>query len=111
MNDVDIERMAREMDIGMADIKDALGIPMSEECNASTIGEARVAYHRALGGSEAERAAMEKWEELSLEEVKSASTADEAKEAYDRTPGGSEAEKAAIKKLATFFPAGDSIPA
>jgi hypothetical protein len=95
---VDIERMSRESHIPILFIKSALRISHEtiEECTATTVEETKVAWSASPYGSEARKAALLKWIELST-------TAEEARSAYSVSPGGSELEKAAIRKIATFY--------
>ncbi len=63
-----------------------------------------MAYNNAPSGSEAERAAFEKW--LSF-----CTTLDEAREAYDNVPDGTEAQRAALRKIYDLFPETEEAPA
>jgi len=105
--DVDVEQMAKKTGISKEIIKDYLGLPML--FGVTTAREAKAAYDAAcfIREDEAE-AIMEKWEELSLQEIDEATTIEEVKAAYDNAPYNppfrSEVRIAAVRKLATFFP-------
>ena len=93
----DLEALSKRTGIPVAHFKEALGIPL-ETCHAETIDEAQVAYRKAPHGSETEKAALAKWNALSMKELAAAKTVDEAQIAYRNASHYSEAEKAALVK-------------
>ena len=95
---VDVNDMAKVTGIPSFKIKEALGIPISATCAASTVEEAERACNNAPSGSEAKKVALERWNKLSLKEAVEASTVEEVRKAYNNAPRGSEAEKAALEK-------------
>jgi hypothetical protein len=99
----DLNKVALFIGISVIYLENVLDIP-PEPCDAPTIEKARKEYYAALKGSEKERAALARWEELSMERVEAASNLDEAKEAFSSAIQNGKAEHAAIKKIYEFFP-------
>jgi hypothetical protein len=93
--DFDIEKMSEDTEISIAEIKQALNIPLNGKCEAATFEEARNAYEDAPFDSEAKALAMIRWIEL-------ITTIEEAQEIYLLTPSTSEAETLALKKWEEF---------
>lgn len=95
-----IEKMSVEMGISVVIIKKTLGISHTQESNnnITSIEQARNAYMKATVNSEEAYFAFEKWNELSMEEVRIATTSLEARNAYTRVLSGSKAEYFALKK-------------
>ncbi len=98
----DLEALSQKTGIPIVSFKEALSISL-EPCLATTVDEAKKAYAHTSIGSEAKKAALAKWNELSMKEVNSATTVDEAKKAYNRAPGGSETEEAALRRMHDLF--------
>lgn len=66
---------------------------------ASTVEEVKEVYKKSPGGdNKIRKTALDKWDELSLEEVKKAITVEEVKKVHDKARIGSEARKAALDK-------------
>ena len=123
----DIQRMSKESNIPISQIKSRLGLPLEGICDAATIKEAQLAYKQAPNGSESEDLALEKWMELitTIEQAQEAykstpidswakrlafqkwmkliTTIEQAQEAYKSTSLSSEAEGLTIKKIASFY--------
>ncbi|MBI5766104.1 hypothetical protein HZA71_02635, partial [Candidatus Falkowbacteria bacterium] len=56
----------------------------------------------ASSGSEAQKLALEKWQQLSLAQAQTATTPEQARWAYRTAPSGSEAQKLAMEKWLSF---------
>ena len=99
--ELDPEQLARTLNLPKEKILWALGKdPYLEMAQTATTPEqAREAFNEAPSGSEAQKLALEKWQELSLVKVQAATTLEQAWEAYDGALSGSEAQKLAIIKM------------
>lgn len=93
-----LERLSELTGIPCAHFKIALGQKLSFTCDAKTIEEARHAHGVAYPRSEAEAAAFERWQELSLIEIENAKTLEEIKSAYERAPDGGVVKDLALRK-------------
>src|SRR3989344_1749592 len=69
---------------------------------ATTPEEVQGVYRNAPGGSEVEKAAREKLEEILTPRLAAATTFEEVRGVYEDAPYGSEVQKAAKKKLGTM---------
>ena len=131
--DVDIERMSKETNILLTEIKEALGIPIvsidtsdfeelrsiyrkspigSERRKAvllkmallfSTFEEIIEVYYKSSEGSEERKVALLKWGQFSVKEIENATNLKEAIDAYHRAPNNSEEKKKGIRRISTFF--------
>lgn len=85
-------------------IREIVGLPFTEECPATTVEEAQEYFDRASCGSQAEKVAELKWDQLSLEEVEKATTPEQVLKAFEEAPNNQKAAIAAIKKLYELTP-------
>ena len=92
------EELSKKTGISVWEFEVATGRPLIK-CAADTVEEAIEAYIGACSDSEAEAAALSKWDELTLKEVAAADTVEEAIEAYHGACSDSEAETAALIKI------------
>lgn len=95
------ERVSQKTGIPVDEIKEAFGISVTDEDieKITTVKKAEEVYDDIPDGSEAEKKAMDKWEQLSSEEVEAATTIEEVEEVYYRAPEGSEVQEKAIIKI------------
>ncbi len=92
-----IAKISEKTGIPEKNFREALGIP-PEPCSATTIEDVKRAWRRARSGSDAEKSATEKWDELSMEEVNTATTAEQVEKAHKRARNNSAARKVAAEK-------------
>lgn len=91
---IDIVRMSKELSISKCELKKILEIENKSEkcgCLGGTIFQVKAMYAEALSGSDEEQAILERWNELSMIEVKKAKTIQEIRIAHSDSPLESEA--------------------
>lgn len=98
MEEVFLERLSRRTGISLNLFREVCGLVKKETCRASTIREARLMYCQAEHGSNAEISALNRWNTLSLQDVRRAKTFIEALSAHTEAPDDSLAKQAALKK-------------
>ena len=94
---VKVQRIADLLNISEETVR--LSIAPFDIEQATTIEQASDACNAAPSGSLAQRLAMEKWNELSKQQVEGATTIEQAEAAYNVAPRDSVAECLAIRKL------------
>ncbi|MBI5765986.1 hypothetical protein HZA71_02035, partial [Candidatus Falkowbacteria bacterium] len=89
------EQLARVLNLPEEKILWALGKDphLKRVKAATTLEQAWEAYYEAPSGSEAQKLAREKWQQLSLAQAQAATTLKQAREAYHEASSGSEAQK------------------
>ncbi|MDO8469979.1 MAG: hypothetical protein Q7S84_03110 [bacterium] len=98
----DLQKISKRTGIPAVFFKEMLGIPL-KPCSARTIKEAWDAYENAQRGTEEKQAALAKWNELSLKNIKAAKTFNEALAAYEHTLCDGENFKKALRKIYNLF--------
>ena len=94
----DLTEMSLQTGISIVDLKDALGIELDSKCKAKTVSEASEAFQSTESGSEEERAAYKRWNELSIALIEKANTMKLIAVAYESSPPESEAASLALIK-------------
>jgi len=98
----DIDLICKEL--GIPRIEFEMALNLLPPCPATTVQEARVEFHRFSLDYPEKRAALAKWNELSLIDVAIAKTIHEVKKVRDEAPERSEAEMAATRKIYELWP-------
>lgn len=99
-----IRKMSKKTFLPIPYIKSILEIPIEgKKCNASNSEQAKALYNKAKMGSEKQAIMFERWNKLSLTQVRRAKTLSNSKLAYENSPPNSEARELGLKKYIGFI--------